>query len=389
MGPTAILGVVVLAVIFAAPLINDAYLAGYQADAVERGGMFTIFYAALFLASYYVGQRLDLARRVIGLVIGLTAVQALLAIYEHFTSAYITQVWPFLSLGFLDFDPGLGGRTFVFGTFRAGGFRPAATAPHPLVLSALIGLGLLLAIAFFAGAKKRSVRIWLGAAILLDVYALLIGHTRTGILIAGVGGIVAVAFAFRKAPREIVSVVLAGVIGLQVAVLAAPKSARVTLNLFTRISGDTSFQGRLQDYSYVPILISRHPILGLGYFTHSPRVLLLDNSYFGTLIELGVVGGLLVFAFFIALTLKPIHSFGEASRQDAAVLLSGILAGMSLLLGMATFDAVKFAQFMPTILVILALASARVDVHARHRMIRRKEARAAASAAADHHSSSA
>jgi O-antigen ligase len=155
------------------------------------------------------------------------------------------------------------------------------------------------------------------------------------------------------------------------------------LNLFTRTSTDTSIQARVQDYELVPEFLARHPILGRGYFTHSPSDLLLDNSYLGTLIELGVVGGIIVFAFLLALTIRPVLVFGRAHGDEAFVLLSALLGGVTLLLAMATFDALKFAQFLPTCLVLLGLGTARVDA-----MTAERESIGEETNAADHQSES-
>ena len=54
-------------------------------------------------------------------------------------------------------------------------------------------------------------------------------------------------------------------------------------------------------------------------------------------------------------------SIRESEYVDSPVLIAGVAGGVALLVGMATFDALKFHQFFPTTLVLLALGLATAD----------------------------
>jgi hypothetical protein len=107
--------------------------------------------------------------------------------------------------------------------------------------------------------------------------------------------------------------------------------------------------------------MDRRPLLGPGFMTHDPALRIFDNSYFEALIEFGIIGFGILLAFLLLVTLKPVLSLGDASEHDAPILISGFVAGLSLLIGMALFDATKFAQFLPTILIVLGMGLGRTD----------------------------
>jgi len=104
-----------------------------------------------------------------------------------------------------------------------------------------------------------------------------------------------------------------------------------------------------------------HPLIGPGFMTHDPALLIFDNSYYESLIEFGVIGCFFFVGFLLVMTFKPLRGLRTASDEDAPLLIAGLVAGLALLVGMVTFDALKFAQFLPTVLIVNGLAVGRAE----------------------------
>jgi hypothetical protein len=290
----------------------------------------------------------------------LTSIQAAVVIWERRTGFLLIRDTSFLKLGFLVPDPGLA-REFGFGGNRIGGSgRPVATSPHPIVLSALIGLAIVvtLAVRSYLGTRTRLVLLILFLPLMASLLAL---ETRTGIVIIVVAGAATFGLVLWRKTVDTLPIVLAAGLVLLATVGAFPASARTVLNQFSRIGSDPSIAGRVVDIPVLPELVARRPILGAGYMTLNPELVIFDNSYYGGLVEFGVMGFGVLLAFLIMATLKPLCVLRLASDRDTPILIAGFSAGVSLLIGMATFDAMFFAQFFPSALILVAMGLGRTD----------------------------
>lgn len=364
-GLVGLFGLLTVVFLLIAPWINALGLSQVEADGAERGIVTTILLAILFVAAYYVAvPDGHYAQRLILIVLGLTVVQAGIALFESFSGIYVTQSWGFLNLGFLEIDPGLE-RLFGFeGAFR--GQRPTSTAPHPIVLSSLLALGILLILAKLPTTERRRNRILLLLLVLPLLAALFVLETRTGLVVLAVCGAIGVLLVVRRHTDLVIRFSLLGMGALAAVVVMFPANARSMLNLFARVGQDDSISGRTSDYELIPNLLEARPMVGPGFMTRDPSGLFLDNSYLDGLLEFGVVGLVIVLAFFTAALTRLVRAATRAtSTTDLVVITTGSLAMLSLLVAMALFDALKFEQFLPTVVLLMALGLARADAISR------------------------
>lgn len=144
-----------------------------------------------------------------------------------------------------------------------------------------------------------------------------------------------------------------------VALLATPGAASTLVTSFVRASDDSSIQARVDDISLVSDLVTTAPWWGRGGGTYLPRDVfeILDNQYFLSLIELGVVGGMM---FVVATLVVPLH-MAARNRRRAVSPLMGSLAGVGLattwgcIVAWATFDAWAFPRFVGIGALVLGL----------------------------------
>jgi len=365
-GVAGLLGLLTLVVTLSGPFINASTLSLYEGDAADLGLVTVMLFTGLFAAAYYLGQRGTRPMKLIWVVIILTAIQTAVAGWEKWSGWLLTRDTTFLTLGFLVPDPALA-RGFVFGSSRiGGGFRPVSTAPHPIVLSALSAVAILLLIGVYPYVS-RGRRRWLFALLAPLMVGLVALETRTGIVITTVAAVAALAITAARKTDKVLSLIVSGGLLLAAAIAAFPSSARNALNQFARVGSDPSLAARTEDADFVYEFMARRPLLGPGFMTHDPSLRIFDNSYYEALIEFGVIGFGIFLAFLVVVTFKPVLTLGRASDHDAPILVAGFTAGLSLLTAMALFDATKFTQFFPTILIVLGIGLGRTDVILRTR----------------------
>lgn len=366
-GVVGALGVLTVVVLLVAPFISAPGMTSFETDGAQRGIVELILLTVLFVAAYQVSVRdTQRAHSLLVLVVALTAIQVAVAVYESTSGFYVVEQWDFLRLGFLEDDPDF--NIFLgLDVERIGGSRPTATAPHPIVMSSLVGLSILLVLAKYPelkGGRTRGVAV---AAIGLMVIGLFVLHTRTGFAILLVGGLVAIFLVVRHSADHVIRFALAGLGTLAAAVILVPGSARTMLNLFGRAPGDSSVTSRVADYALIPDMLAKRPYVGAGFMTRDPNDLFIDNSYLDGLVEFGLVGGLIVLAFLITVTARPFRAFADAQPAERTLLAAGAVSGIALLVGMALFDALKFAQFLPVVLVMMAVGVGTADEVLRRR----------------------
>jgi O-antigen ligase len=216
-------------------------------------------------------------------------------------------------------------------------------------------------VVLYLHADSKRVRRFL----LVGIGVLLVGigatSSRTGFVMLAVLGLFIAVASVRQLPRALplVGILVLGTIGIAV---AAPTTPRLILDFFTGRVTDNSVDVRLNRTDSIPELLAERPIVGAGYLTGDPNVVLFDNAYFTQLIELGVLGLALLVAFLLAIMVRCYGALAIAPDSERPLLLAGVIAGISLLVASATYDAFSFDQFLPACVLIMGVGIARADV---------------------------
>ncbi|PRZ42484.1 O-antigen ligase-like membrane protein [Antricoccus suffuscus] len=142
--------------------------------------------------------------------------------------------------------------------------------------------------------------------------------------------------------------------------LMIPGLVGTITSLFTNLSNDPSISGRTDDYGPVFDLYTNHPILGRGLFTFAANYYrILDNQYFGMLVEIGAVGlsaavALFLIGYFCARGARR-RTTNPRSRH-LALALSGAIAGV--VISYVTFDAWAFPMAAGLTFLLIGMAGA-------------------------------
>jgi len=143
--------------------------------------------------------------------------------------------------------------------------------------------------------------------------------------------------------------------------MSAPGVIGTLAAFFGAGSNDDSVKARLHDYPEVERLVDQSPWLGHGGGTYLPQdpMLILDNQYLKTAIELGLVGVVVLAAFFLV----PLISALVARRRSGDPelrLLCAALAGAALAAGACsfTFDSLSFPMFTNVYALVIGLIGA-------------------------------
>lgn len=113
-------------------------------------------------------------------------------------------------------------------------------------------------------------------------------------------------------------------------------------------SQDRSVAARLRDIPLVEERFSQAPWFGSGVGTFSPdEDFLVDNQYFVTLLESGIVGLIVVLTLFLVAILACLHVVSRSEDDATRHLAFALMAGIAVLpVAMATFDAFYFRIFL-------------------------------------------
>jgi O-antigen ligase len=325
-----------------------------------------ILYTALFLTTYWVSLQPRAAVFLLRLLVLLTVWQSFLVFYEWRGGSGLVNSWPIWSWMGLATDVVQRGEDYRI----SGLFRPKATAPHPIVMSCLLAIGILVAVVLLIREDSVRRRVLLGLSLLPMTIAMMLVDARSGYVVLGIGTIAVLVLQARNLPR-FMPLGLAAMMAMGVAAVMFPSAARSTLNLFWNAGNDGSVLVRVDRLNSLPELIAQNPILGPGWLTNDPRVLLFDNTYSLGLIELGIVGLTLFVLFIVTAVARMVRARRFAVDAELTLILVGVVGGTSILSAGATFDALAFDQFFPTSILLLAVGLAGAD-----RALRRAKASA-------------
>ena len=184
LGLAGLFGLLTFVTLGVAPFLYANSMTTFQADASERGLFRLFILSALFLAAFHLAFRLRAAFVVLAWVLVVTAFQAAFGIYEFVTEKpvlFLDSVAT--SIGLIPDPKSVRGEYDAVFQRLSGEIRAVATAPHPIVLSAVIALGVLVAVTWLLYVKKP--RVAAGVAVLGAVIglALPVTNSRTAFVI--------------------------------------------------------------------------------------------------------------------------------------------------------------------------------------------------------------
>lgn len=363
--PAGVVGLVALSLLVVLTLAyfwNAPGFTEYEATASRRGLIRIFLFAGLFLASYHLAYDLQSAKRVLRLIVSLTGIQAVVGIYEYVSgrsATFLHELWTGIGL---TVDPrGTRGFSDSLKQRLTGELKVQSTAPHPLVFSAVLALGILIALTLFLHAPSRRSRRIYGFLLLLQLACLPMTNSRTGFLVLIAGLVVLALLTVRKWPSSLPMALLVTMF-MGIVFALVPGSARLLLNSFTRPQEDPNLEVRLARFDRLPDLMADRPALGAGYLTNDVNIIVFDNSYNLALVELGVIGFVLLVTFFLVCMGRSLSGLARAGPAEIPLQLAGVVGVLALLAGAATFDAWAFDQFFPTCLILLGIGVGRADV---------------------------
>ena len=242
--------------------------------------------------------------------------------------------------------PGLSQSAASYTLVRGDLTRPSVTTIQPLEFAGVVGVCLPLAIYLARNAEpglKR--RHWLQVAII--GVASVMTTSRTSILdLIAIGIVLLPAWTKAERRRAYISIVLAGV-GLFLTVHGLLGTIK---GLFTSAGSDSSTQSRTDAFSSAGQFISQNPWFGRGFGTFNPATYFFtDDQYLNSLIEIGIVGMLVLFALFVTgwcAARSARRASANADVRDLAQCLAAAVAAAAVSFG--TFDALAFPMMAGT-----------------------------------------
>lgn len=292
-------------------------------------------------------QRLNL---VLGSVVAAGSVMAAIGIIQ-FTTGW--DPVPLIRVPGLRYDP-----RFLNIPTRSLFNRPYGTSLHPIEYGVVSAAILPVAIHFGLYGSTRRSRSWAWLSTVLFALAVPMSLSRAGIvamfiamvfLASGWTWIQRLTFiAYGAAFTVLMSVTIPGLLG-------------TLRGLFTNADTDPSIISRRERVSQVLDLISERPWLGRGHGTYSPEdYFLLDNQYYQTAIEGGVVGVVVVILTLFVGGICIARGARLRARTEASHHLGQALAAPIAGFAVATytFDAFFYPAFTGTLFLLIGAAAA-------------------------------
>ena len=235
--------------------------------------------------------------------------------------------------------------------------RVAGTAIHPIELGVVAGMLLPLALYLALYDRERSpLRRWVPA---LGIFvAIPVSVSRSGVIAV----VIAIAFFLVMLPpiRRVVGLLFAPLV-LAMVFMAAPGIIGTLTSFFAAGTSDRSVSTRVDDLSLVERFVSHAPLWGRGGGTYFARNALeiLDNQYYKTAIELGLVGLVVVILYFGMPVIIAVAVHRRSSDPDLRT-LCGALAGAAAaaVVCSGTFDSFSFPMFTGVSALVIGLIGA-------------------------------
>lgn len=295
--------------------------------------------------------------KVLGVLVGCTAVVATIGIFQYFTGDNLAR---FIVV------PGLSA-TYETGASisRSDLVRVSATTTHPIEFSVVMTTVFPLALhrSLYCSAQGSLTR-FLTAHLPAGLIGVAIPMTVSRTAIVALITAMVVLFIGWSWNRKIWLLVITPPM-LILMRSALPGLLGTIRSLFTQSMGDPSVTGRTDDYATIFALYADHPVLGRGSFTFIPQYYrTLDNQLLMNLVELGALGfaaslGVFATGYYLGRHCKR-HAPTAEQRHLGLALSASILA---MLVTYLTFDAWGFAKTGALTFVLIGLAGATRKLH--------------------------
>lgn len=278
-------------------------------------------------------ERLDtLLRRLV--VLG--AVVAAIAVVQFFTAFDPVRLIQIPGLRLNHQIVGISGRS-IFN-------RPYSTTLHPIELSVVLAILLPLALHFAFVARTRADRLRWWPCVGLIAIGIPMSVSRSGIVGVVLGmSVLMLAWSWRRRLN-----VAAGAIAFTAFTWATIPGLVGTLRgLFTGLEDDPSIQARTERVPRMLELLIQRPWFGRGIGTYSvDDYFLLDNQYYVSAIEVGVVGVVVIVAFlFTGLAIAGGVYRRAADPADRHLAVALAAAVVVVVVSIFTFDAFFYRIF--------------------------------------------
>jgi cell division protein FtsW (lipid II flippase) len=235
--------------------------------------------------------------------------------------------------------------------------RVSGTSITAIELGVVAGMLLPLAIYLAMHDTDRTARKrW--APVVLTALAIPTSVSRSAIISVGLA--LAVLIVLMPTRQRLVALCVAplGVIGV---FMSAPGVIGTLTAFFRAGTNDDSVMARIHDYPEVERLVHQAPWFGHGGGTYLPEnpMYILDNQYLKTVIELGLVGVVVLAAYFLVPLIAALVARRHSS-DPALRLLCAALAGVALAAGACsvTFDSLSFPMFSNVYALVIGLIGA-------------------------------
>jgi O-antigen ligase len=258
---------------------------------------------------------------------------ALLGIVQFFTGLTLTDVLQI---------PGLKLNNAVLSLDDRDGFnRVTGTTINPIEFGVVISSMLPLCLhAALTGTGRWAAR-WL--PVLFVAIAIPLSISRSALIAVGLA--LAILFVtWDKRMRVAAAVGVVAVAGVIFVVI--PGMLGALSRMFTGVQDDSSALSRTDSYGLALDFVGRSPWVGRGFLTFLPEYRTLDNQYLGLLIDLGFLGTGALVGLFIAAIGYGVHWRSRITDTTTRSLLVSMIAALSAsAVSFAFFDALSFPMF--------------------------------------------
>jgi hypothetical protein len=235
--------------------------------------------------------------------------------------------------------------------------RVSGTSITAIELGVVAGMLLPLAIYLAIYDTDRSARMrW--APVALIALAIPTSVSRSAIISVGLA--LAVFIVLMPTRQRLVALCVAP-LAVTGVFMSAPGVIGTLTTFFKAGTRDDSVMARIYDYPEVERLVHQAPWFGHGGGTYLPDnpMYILDNQYLKTAIELGLVGALILVAYFLVPVICALVARRHSNDPELR-LLCAALAGAGLAAGACsvTFDSLSFPMFSNVYALVIGLIGA-------------------------------
>jgi O-antigen ligase len=235
--------------------------------------------------------------------------------------------------------------------------RVSGTSITAIELGVVAGMLLPLAIYLAMSDTERSARKrW--APVVLIALAIPTSVSRSAIISVALA--LAVFIALMPIRQRLVALCVAP-LAVTGVFMSAPGVIGTLTSFFQAGTRDDSVMARIYDYPEVERLVHQAPWFGHGGGTYLPEnpMYILDNQYLKTAIELGLVGVVVLLAYFLVPLISALVARRHTSDPELR-LLCAALAGAALAAGACsvTFDSLSFPMFSNVYALVIGLIGA-------------------------------